>query len=85
MEAAAQMAKREAAEKTGLPVEKIGVFFITPCTAKVTDIKMPLGIEKSSVDGAIAVSQVSVSYTHLRAGLESPGSGGFFPSPNWLC
>lgn len=58
METAAAMAKQEAAEKTGLPLEQIGCFFITPCAAKVTDIKMPLGIEKSQVDGAIAISEV---------------------------
>lgn len=58
METAAAMAKQEAAEKTGLPLEQIGCFFITPCAAKVTDIKMPLGIEKSQVDGAISISEV---------------------------
>ena len=31
MEVAARMARREARKKTGLPDEKIGVFFITPC------------------------------------------------------
>ncbi len=58
METAAAMAKQEAAERTGLPPEQIGCFFLTPCPAKVTDIKMPLGIEKSQVDGAIAISEV---------------------------
>ena len=47
METAAAIAKKEAVKKTGLPVEQIGCFFITPCPAKVTDIQMPLGIEKS--------------------------------------
>lgn len=72
MEAAAQMAKQEAMEKTGLPKEKIGVFFITPCTAKVTDIKMPLGIEKSSVDGAIAVSQIYPALASAMNKVEEP-------------
>lgn len=58
METAAAIAKKEAAEKTGLPMEEIGCFFLTPCPAKVTDIKMPLGIERSMVDGAIAISEV---------------------------
>ena len=42
----------------GLPKEQIGCFFITPCPAKVTDIRMPIGIEKSEVDGAIAISEI---------------------------
>ena len=58
METAAGMAKAEAAARTGLPKEKIGCFFITPCPAKVTDIQCPIGIEKSMVDGALAISEI---------------------------
>lgn len=71
METAAAMAKKEAAEKTGLPPEKIGCFFITPCPAKVTDIKMPLGVEKSQVNGAIAISEVFPELSHRMDRLES--------------
>lgn len=55
MEASARFAREEAIKKTGLKDEEIGVFFITPCPAKVTSIKAPLTVEKSSVSGAIAV------------------------------
>ena len=58
METAAINAKTEAAKKTGIPIEDIGAFFITPCAAKVTDIRAPIGIEKSYVDGAIAISEI---------------------------
>lgn len=58
METAAGMAKAEAAARTGLPKEKIGCFFITPCPAKVTDIQCPIGVEKSMVDGALAISEI---------------------------
>ena len=58
MEIAAENAKLEAQEKTGLPIKDIGVFFITPCAAKVTDIKSPIGIDKSNVNGAIAISDI---------------------------
>lgn len=58
METAAGMAKKAAMEKTGLSEEEIGCFFITPCAAKVTDIKMPIGVESSKVDGAIAISEI---------------------------
>ncbi len=54
MEAAAKLAREEAMKKTGLAAEEIGVFFITPCPAKVTSIKAPLTLEKSYVSGAIA-------------------------------
>ena len=58
VEVAARISKREAAKKTGLPPEKIGTVFISPCPAKVTATKMPLGTEKSAVDAVIAVSEI---------------------------
>ena len=71
METAALMAKEEAMEKTGLREKDVGCFFITPCPAKVTDIKMPLGMEKSNVDGAIAISEVFPTLSHTMDRLES--------------
>lgn len=58
IEVAAAIAKKRASEKTGLPIEKIGAFFISPCPAKVTSINNPIGTEKSWLDGAIAVSTI---------------------------
>ncbi len=58
IEVAARIAKKEAAQKTGLPAEKIGAIFISPCPAKVTATKMPLGTEKSEVNGVVAVSEI---------------------------
>lgn len=70
METAAHIAKQDAVRRTGLPIEKIGCFFLTPCPAKVTDIKMPLGIEKSMVDGAIAISEVFPALSQAMDKLE---------------
>lgn len=53
MEAAAILAREEACKKTGLSPDEIGVFFISPCPAKVTAIKAPITLEKSNVSGAI--------------------------------
>lgn len=58
MEFAATKAKHDAAKKTGLPMEEIGCFFLTPCPAKVTDVRAPISVKKSMVDGAIAISEV---------------------------
>ena len=38
MEIAAEMARKKAMEKTGLPSEDIGIFFLSPCPAKVTSV-----------------------------------------------
>lgn len=55
---AAEMARKKAMEKTGLPSEKIGIIFISPCPAKVTAMKNPIGIAKSQIDGVLAMKEV---------------------------
>lgn len=57
-EVAAMLARKEAVEKTGLAPEKIGIFFISPCPAKVTDARIPLGTEQSNVDRVLAISDI---------------------------
>ena len=63
MEVAARLAKKAAMEKTGLSKERIGVFFITPCPAKVTDSRVPVNFAASEVDGAIAISEIFPALT----------------------
>lgn len=58
VDVAATIARREAMEKTGLPAEKIGVFFISPCPAKVTAMHQPLGNDSTDVNGVLAISDV---------------------------
>lgn len=58
VEVAARLAKREASLKTGIPIDKIGAIFISPCPAKVTATKMPLGTNHSEVSAVIAISDV---------------------------
>ncbi len=58
MELAARLAKQEAAKKTGLKPEEIGAIFISPCAAKMTAVKSPIGTEHSAVDAVVAVRDV---------------------------
>lgn len=58
VEIAAEIARKRAVEQTGLKPEDIGIFFISPCPSKVTSVKAPLGIEKSSVDRVLAIKEV---------------------------
>ena len=48
MEAAAKIAKEEYAAKHGVEISEIGAFFISPCAAKMTAVKAPIGQENSS-------------------------------------
>jgi len=58
VEIAAKIAREKAAEKTGLDPKEIGTFFISPCAAKMTSVKSPIGQEVSHVNGVIAIRDV---------------------------
>lgn len=58
VEVAARIARKQAMHETGFSSEDIGVVFITPCPAKVTATKMPLGSERSEIDLAVSVSEI---------------------------
>ncbi len=58
MDETARLAREEAKAQTGLSDKDIGVFFITPCPAKITAIKSPLCANRSDVNGAIAMSEI---------------------------
>ena len=64
IEVAAKLARRKAVEDSGLAPEEIGVFFITPCPAKVTEINSPNSLVKSECDGAIAISKIYPELAH---------------------
>ena len=63
MEVAAQIARAEFCKAHGCRPEEVGVYFITPCPAKMTAIASPLGQQKSAVSGAISMMEI---YGHLR-------------------
>lgn len=58
MEVAAQIAKKTFCEKRGVRAEEVGAFFITPCAAKMTVVKNPIGMDKSFVDGCISIMDI---------------------------
>ena len=58
VEVAACMAAERAMKRTGLPREKIGIMFLSPCPSKVTYVKSPLGTDRSEVDHVLAIKDV---------------------------
>ncbi len=58
MEVSAALARQRVMARTGLKPEEIGIFFISPCPAKVTDAHAPIGIPRSQVDGVLAISDI---------------------------
>jgi len=68
---AAAMARRAAIEKTGLPSEKIGIFFISPCPAKVTDVRTPIGVEKTEIDHVLSMQEIYIPLVKAMKGLKN--------------
>lgn len=57
MELAARYVKHKYQQR-GIDLNKVGVFFISPCPAKVTETKWPIGAEKSMVDGVLSMQDL---------------------------
>ncbi len=58
MEVAAKIVREKVVRTRNLLSEDVGVFFITPCAAKVTSVKAPYEREKSSVNGVISIKDI---------------------------
>lgn len=69
VEVAARMAKDRAAKRTGLKREEIAAVFISPCPAKVTAAKFPLGTDHSDIDAVVAIKDI---YPKLLHYMKSP-------------
>ena len=68
IECAAQLARKEAlAANPELRNEDICVLFVSPCPAKISYVKNPLGVEKSAVTGALAINDF---YFKMRSKLK---------------
>lgn len=70
MEVAGFLARQWAMQATGLPSDSIGIWFISPCPAKITAIHQPEALSHSSLSGAIAISQI---YGDILKLLPEPG------------
>lgn len=86
----AKLAREKALKKTKLKSEEIGVFFLSPCPAKVFALKSGIGVKEPLVDGVLSISEIYLkalpemkkiesvdeeSYTGVL-GLAWAGSGG---------
>ena len=58
VEVAATEARKHYAHVTGLPAEEIGIWFITPCPAKATNIRQPVDVVSTDLTGAISINSI---------------------------
>ena len=73
VELAARDAKRQASRRLGIPASEIGCVFISPCPAKMTAAKNPLGTGRSDIDLVVSVSEV---YPALCSAMRQAGEPG---------
>ena len=75
IELAAKLAKKAAMEKhPELKYEDIGVFFISPCPAKVSYVRNTIGLDKSEVDGALSMSEICFRLIPAMKKIDEPKS-----------
>ena len=75
IEYAARQARREAlASHPELSDDDICVLFISPCPAKISYIKNPIGVEKSAVTGGLSISDLYFKVRAKRKEIETPKS-----------
>ena len=72
VELAAILARDQAVAETGLAPEEIGVFFISPCPAKVTASRLPVGGGVRVMDGVLSMTDVYTRLLPVLKGIEEP-------------
>jgi len=60
----------------GYDPSEIGIFYITPCAAKIASIKSPVGEKESPVDGVINMEYMYNKLLHLIMNSEVAGEAG---------
>ena len=71
MELAARYAREKHIQR-GIPAEDIGVFFISPCAAKATDVRRPKGFDKSAVDGVFSIKEIYMRVLQIAKETKDP-------------
>ena len=73
IECAAKLARKEALEAhPELTDDDICVLFLSPCPAKISYVKNPLGVQKSAVTGALAISDFYFKIISKQKNIKEP-------------
>ncbi|MEN6477028.1 MAG: [Fe-Fe] hydrogenase large subunit C-terminal domain-containing protein, partial [Rectinema sp.] len=71
-----ELAAREVRRLLGAEAGRVGLFFVSPCTAKVTAIKAPLGYGRSEVDAVLAIKDLLPALKAAMAAMGAMGTMG---------
>ena len=80
VEVAAMLARQRFVKRAGCRPEDVGVFFISPCPAKMTASRSPLGNLSTPISGVISIMDV---YGRLSAMLQKPEEITLFCPTGW--
>jgi len=72
IELAAIAARAKAVRETGLSPEEIGVFFISPCPAKITASKYRIGYDNVVIDGIFSMAELYVKLLPIVEKIKEP-------------
>lgn len=61
----------------GVPRDEIGLFYVTPCAAKIAAVKAPVGEKRSVIDGVI---NMDVLFNRVYRKIKEQGKDYVFPS-----
>lgn len=59
-------------QKNGVPLDEVGIFYVTPCAAKIAAIKAPVGGYTSPINGVINMSEL---YNKVFLAYKQKGTG----------
>lgn len=72
VDVAAKIARKKAKEETGLSDEEIGIFFVSPCPAKVYAVRNELGVNHRLIDGVLSQSEVYFKLVDVMNKIKEP-------------
>lgn len=64
---------RKSKEKEGLDPEKLSIYYVTPCAAKIVAALAPVGEEKSPIDGTVNITVIYNLASKILYGAKKPG------------
>lgn len=78
VEIAAFMARNKAIEEKNISKEEIGIFYISPCTARIFSFKKPIGIKNTYIDGSLSIKSIFLMVSKNMSSTET--SDDYYPS-----
>ena len=64
---------RKSKEKEGIDPDRLFIYYITPCAAKIVAARAPVGEDKSAIDGTINIMEAYNLTSKILLGIKHPG------------